>query len=262
MRFRILWVLLLVSSVAFGAEWKKDYKVGKSPALQVEGSDASVQVHGTNGSVISATVRTRGWEIGSSNGVRIVERQTGDQVYLQIKLPNQQWNFGNRSVEIEVSVPQDTRVQLTTSDGSVSLENTKASAVLATSDGSIHVADFAGDLRARTSDGSIDVDGRFTALDLVTSDGHIEVDAQGGSKISGSWSARTSDGSIELRLPSDLAFDLDATTSDGSISSDLPVSVEGSHAENRLHGKVNGGGPALQLHTGDGSIHIARTKAI
>ncbi len=261
MRFRILWALLLFSSLAFGAEWKKDYKVGASPALQVESNDASIDVHATSGSTISAHVVTNGWEIGP-DGVHITEHQTGDQVYVNVKLPTSHWNFGNRSVHVDVTVPPNTRVQMTTSDGSLKLEGTKAGAILQTSDGSIHVTDFQGDLRAKTSDGSIDAGGRFTALDLVTSDGRIAADAESGSKISGPWSLKTSDGSIQFHVPADLAFDLDASTGDGSIHSDLPIMVEGSQARNRLHGKVNGGGPTLTLRTSDGSINIGRARGL
>lgn len=259
MRFRILLAVLLLSSLAFGAEWKKDYKVGASPVLQVEAKDGSLEVHSGSGSAISVVVTTRGWEIGP-NDVRIIEQQAGDQVYLQVKTPSQHWvfNFGNHSIKVDVTVPQNTRVQLTTSDGSIKLNGTRAGAVLTTSDGSINVADFEGDLKARTSDGSIDVNGRFTGLNLTTSDGQITAEARTGSKISGSWSAQTSDGSIHLRLPGDLAFNLDAWTSDGGINSDLPVTVEGSQSQNRLRGKVNGGGPTFQVHTSDGSIHISR----
>ena len=264
MRFRILLACLLlscllISSSLFAAEWKKEYKVSASPTLQVESNDASIEVRGGAVSAISAVVTTNGWEIGPS-GVKITEWQNGDQVYLQVKIPNQHWmvNLGKRSVKVEVAVPQKTRVQATTSDGSVRLDGTKAGAVLKTSDGSIHVSGFDGDLQARTSDGSIDADGRFTALDLQTSDGQIKADIATGSKISGPWNLRTSDGSVHLRVPADIAFELDASTGDGSINSDLTIQSE-EKARNRLRGKVNGGGPTLHVHTSDGSIHIGKS---
>ncbi len=263
MRFRILLAFLLLcclllSSVAFAAEWRKEYRVGTSPVLQVDSNDASIAVHGGT-STISAFVTTSGWDIGT-NGVKITEWQSGDHVYIQVKIPNQHWgfNFGNRSVKVEISVPENTRVQATTSDGSLNLHGTKAGAVLRTSDGSIHVSGFNGDLQARTSDGSIDADGRFTALDLQTSDGQIKANVAGGSKMSGSWNLRTSDGSVNLRMPADIAFELDASTGDGSINSELAVQNE-EKARNRLRGKVNGGGPILHVHTSDGSIHIGKS---
>ena len=54
-----------------------------------------------------------------------------------------------------------------------------------------------------------------------------------------------------------LAADLEAHTGDGSIHCDLPSAggrVKGEHA---LQTKLNGGGPALLLRTGDGSISVS-----
>ena len=39
---------------------------------------------------------------------------------------------------------------------------------------------------------------------------------------------------------------------------DLPVAVEGRLGEKNIHGKINGGGNLLTVHTGDGSIEIEK----
>jgi hypothetical protein len=71
---------------------------------------------------------------------------------------------------------------------------------------------------------------------------------------------RTRDGSVSLRLPQDIAADLDAHTGDGRIDSDFPVTVSGSSLTDSksVRGRLNGGGPLLEIRTGDGSIHISR----
>jgi hypothetical protein len=66
----------------------------------------------------------------------------------------------------------------------------------------------------------------------------------------------TADGSVELALPQDFQANLDASTRDGHISLGLPVAVQGNIGKTEVRGTINGGGPALAIHTGDGSIHI------
>jgi hypothetical protein len=63
---------------------------------------------------------------------------------------------------------------------------------------------------------------------------------------------------IEVHMPkdADLPADLDATTGDGRVSLDIPL--EGSVTKWAVRGKINGGGAALTIRSGDGSIHIAR----
>jgi DUF4097 and DUF4098 domain-containing protein YvlB len=101
--------------------------------------------------------------------------------------------------------------------------------------------------------------GRFDALDVSSGDGRVSVTARPGSRVQQSWEVRTSDGSVDLALPSDLAADLDLHTGDGHISLNLPVTVEGKLDRQDIHGKLNGGGNRLVVHTGDGSITVDKS---
>jgi hypothetical protein len=64
---------------------------------------------------------------------------------------------------------------------------------------------------------------------------------------------------VDLEVPGDLAANLDASTHDGHISLGLQVTVEGTFSSSSIHGKLNGGGAALTIRTGDGSIHLSKT---
>ncbi len=115
-----------------------------------------------------------------------------------------------------------------------------------------------GTLEAKTGDGSIHVGGRFDQLNLRTGDGSIEAEVGAGSKMSSEWSVRTGDGHVTLRLPEHFSAYLDVHTGDGHIQSDLPVSISGSIRRNELRGNLNAGGPALIVHTNDGSVRLER----
>ena len=110
-------------------------------------------------------------------------------------------------------------------------------------------------LDAHTGDGSVHISGRFDKLQLHTQDGSIEVEAREGSRLDGDWHIQTGDGSVRLRMPRNMAADLEAHTGDGSIHVDLPGATS-SRNEHMLQAKLNGGGPALLLRTGDGSITV------
>jgi hypothetical protein len=76
--------------------------------------------------------------------------------------------------------------------------------------------------------------------------------------MSGSWRVNTGDGHVTLRLPENFAADLDAHTGDGKITVDFPVTMSGSFGGSDVHGKLNGGGQTLTVHTGDGPIRLQR----
>jgi DUF4097 and DUF4098 domain-containing protein YvlB len=117
---------------------------------------------------------------------------------------------------------------------------------------------FDGSLDADTGDGSMKVSGRFDSLALKTGDGSIDAQIGSGSKVASSWNVKSGDGSITLRLPSDLNANLEARTGDGNITLDFPIQVSGSLSHSAVHGKLNAGGNTLSVTSGDGSIHIEK----
>jgi hypothetical protein len=46
---------------------------------------------------------------------------------------------------------------------------------------------------------------------------------------------------------------------DGHITLDVPITVEGKHETRNIHGKLNGGGGLLNIHTGDSSIRLGKS---
>ena len=65
--------------------------------------------------------------------------------------------------------------------------------------------------------------------------------------------------SIAVEMPGDMQATIDASTHDGHISLGIPVTVEGSFSSSRINGKMNGGGQAIIVRTGDGSIHLNKS---
>jgi DUF4097 and DUF4098 domain-containing protein YvlB len=267
--------------------------------LRVRSDDASVRVLATDGDRVEFHATTEGAEWGLMMGRRpkIDSRQAGDLVELEARA---HWNgmligYSNKRMTIEVRMPRNADLELTTGDGAVELSSLNGNVVVHTSDGGIRAAQLSGrielrssdggitadtlhgDLKLHTSDGriraanldgrceasssdgSIQVAGRFDFLDVRSGDGSITARVESGSQISSQWSLRTSDGSVHLALPKDFKANLDASTGDGHISSELPVEIQGELTHRRIHGTMNGGGPAVTIHTGDGSIDLAAT---
>lgn len=256
----LLLSLPLFAVHAFADEWNRTYQVGDKPSLRVDTNDAAVEVSRGQSHVMSVRVVSEAINIGTG-GVSIVDRQNGDSLDLQVHMPRQYGihiSWRSPRVRVEVQVPQETTLDLHSGDGHILVDGISAPAKLDSGDGHIEVRDFNGSLHAHTTDGHMTIDGIFTEVDLRTGDGHVDFSARPGSKLTSSWLIRTGDGRVEARLPQDIAADLNAHTGDGHITMDFPVTVSGSIERSRIRGKLNGGGPELEISTGDGSIRIAR----
>lgn len=254
---------ILAMSVAVASaraeEWSKTYNISGRPDLRIETSDANIRVTAWDQNTIEAKVITTHYKIGEG-GIRVDERQTGDSVEIEVHYPHHNFNIGWEShrVDIIVQMPREGRVNLRTGDGKIELGGVKGEMDLHTGDGSINLDSVDGKLHATTGDGHIQASGRFDELGLKTGDGHVDVRAKNGSSLAAGWRLETGDGSVSLEVPGDLSADVDLHTSDGHIDLDMPVTTEGKIRQNEIHGKLNGGGSLLTIHTGDGSIHLRK----
>jgi DUF4097 and DUF4098 domain-containing protein YvlB len=257
-----LGVCLGVASFAHADEWAKTYTITGKPDLRVETSDANIHVDTWDQKTIEAHVTSEHYKIGE-HGLRIEEHQSGDSVELQIHFPHDvhiiTFNMHSYRVDVEIHMPREGRVNLHTGDGAIRLANFKGEMDLHTGDGHQDIDAVDGTLRARAGDGRITAAGRFDSLELTTGDGRIEARALPGSAMTSSWNLHTGDGSVTLELPASFAADVDLHTSDGHIEADIPVAVEGRLGERNIHGKINGGGNLLTVHTGDGSIRLQKS---
>ena len=267
----------LTASSARAEEWTKSYTVSGRARVHVDSNDGSVRVTTGDSKQVEFRVIYSGYTMDKN--LNITSRQEGDLVEVSARIRNMTWGWGgmHRSLRIEVHMPRAADLSVDTGDGSVEAEAVNGSLDIHTGDGHIRVEGAKGDIRLRTGDGSIEghdldgkleattgdghvnLDGRFDALNIKTGDGSITARANPGSRLENGWNVRTGDGSVDMSLPGDLQANIEASTNDGRISLGIPVTVEGSFSTSQIHGKMNGGGQPLTIHTGDGSIHLSKT---
>ena len=270
--------LLLVTGIAANAhagDYSKSFTVANRANVHVDTNDGSVNII-TSPDVkqVEFHVNYSGYEIDKN--LRIDSEQAGDNVTLTARIKNG-WHFtiGDlRRLRIEVRMPADADLRVETGDGSIKAENLTGLVDLHSGDGSLTVSAIKGSLQMRTGDGGIDannidgkisavsgdghitIEGRFDVLQAKSGDGRIKVRVLNGSKLDGSWSLSSGDGSIEVAIPSDLSADVDAHSGDGSVSTEVPLTIQGTISKSQVRGKLNGGGQTLTIHTGDGAIRL------
>ena len=256
---RVSLALVLAGAGASADDWSKRFTVAGKPELRVDAGDGGVTVLAWDRNEIEARVTTLGWRIGPSE-VQIIDRQSGDRVELELRIPHRPFNLsvGRRSIQVELHVPRELRSDIHTGDGHISVSGIKGDMRLTTGDGRIEAESVDGALDAHTGDGRIRVHGRFDALRLQTGDGSIEAEIVRGSRLASEWNVHTGDGHVTLRIPDSLAAEMEVHTGDGHITSDLPITTTGAWRDHDLRGKINGGGAPFIVRTNDGSVRLER----
>lgn len=161
-------------------------------------------------------------------------------------------------------------IDLATSGGSISARNSEGNIRLTTSGGSLDLKDLKGDIKATTSGGS--VNGRNISGELIThtSGGgihlselscSIEASNSGGGidieiKELGKYvKISNSGGGVDLQLPKNKGVDLDL--SGGRIKTEQLGNFDGKIDDDRLEGKLNGGGVPVRVRSSSGRISLA-----
>jgi len=214
-------------------------------------------------------------------------RQSGNSIRIDYV------NVHDISIDYEITAPAETTVHTRTGSGDQRLEGLRGNMDLESGSGDMRLRDLTGEIRTRTGSGNVEsvkISGPFSAhagsgdirleesgvgdVNVHTGSGNITLNGVNGALHAeagsgditvggieaGAWEVRTGSGNVGLRLPSQAAFDLDLSTSSGTIVVDEPVTttVQGRVQESRrsISGKVRGGGPMIQVHTGSGDISI------
>jgi hypothetical protein len=266
----------LLAAPAFAEHASRHFEFQGKPSLTIAVDDANVHVRPGPPGRIDVELETRGWRIGNG-GLRIVAEQDGNEIHYEVRQPHGFFIFSfnvGRHVDLDVHVPPELDLEVTTGDGSVAVgdlsgeihlhtgdgnvdgQHLRGDLVIESGDGRVVVEGCDGGLRARSGDGRVRVEGRFDRLDVGTSDGSVEVEALPRSTVADEWRVTTGDGPVVVRLPRDLHADLDLHTGDGAISTDLALEVSGTVSGRTLRGWLNGGGERIVLRTGDGSIRV------
>jgi DUF4097 and DUF4098 domain-containing protein YvlB len=267
---------LLLASRAGAEEYVKAYTVTGRATVHVKVDDSSVRVITSDTSQVEFRVTSEGFAAINIGGkLHVDSQQNGNDVELTVRLaPHVTIGFSNKRLSTEVRMPRNADLQIETSDGRVELSDLKGNITVHTSDGDITADSLTGAFKLHSgdgkisgtrldgkcdvssSDGAIHLAGRFDSLDIKSGDGAVTVRADAGSKLSSPWSIVASDGRVDVEIPKDLQANLDASTGDGRITLGIPVAVQGDLGKKTIHGAINGGGPALVIRTGDGSIRL------
>ena len=283
--FGVLVTGVVSVSAAAAASWDtvrgrfdRSFSVNGPVELQVKNGSGDVVVReGGSGSVqIRAKIYSgNGWFGGGADDstIHAIESNPPLEQFGNTVRIRQLEGHHNISIDYEIMVPANTRVHSETGSGDVTVEGIQGPAEVETGSGDVKMRGVRGNVRAETGSGdtrfeniaaerveiktgSGDVELRELRCGLVADTGSGDIKAEG--RPTGRWRLNTGSGEVSLRLPSDLAFDLEAHSDSGDVhtNGNLAITVQGSLGHGEVRGKIRGGGVPVEVRTGSGDINI------
>jgi DUF4097 and DUF4098 domain-containing protein YvlB len=229
------------------AEWHKTYTLDANGRVEIGNVNGKISVEPSTGNTVDVTAikKARGATPEAAKAslerATIVEDVTSARVKIDTKIARTDgivFNSGNLQVEYRVKVPAGAEVRFTTTNGGIDVSGLQGRVTAETTNGGVTARDVSGQLEATTTNGGLDID-----LARV---------AEGGVKL------ECTNGGIRVRLPKDAKATISASISNGGIeATDLAIDSSGESSRRRLEGKLNGGGPRIQIEGTNGGIRLS-----
>jgi len=213
-------------------EEQNSYPAADLLAVLVETKNGAITITGTDDDEVVVTVKylTRAASQASAEDklTRLKTDVSLNSGTLSIRAMFDTAAINGQQISLDLSVPQEMLVRADTSNGGV------------------QVTDMQGELELTTQNGSIRVESEVGPRELLadTKNGAIIVAA---SPNSGSYTLKTANGKIEVKLPSALGIELDGSVGNGSLDiGDGQWSITGGKISSR----------ELQATRGDGALKL------
>jgi hypothetical protein len=220
-------------------EWPSDDLDEIIASTENGGITASVADAGTVTAVITRRCKGRDKSDAEDHidNVVVEDAIVDNQLHLSAEMPSS----SNRGygASFDIDAPAQLFLDLSTSNGSISIQGFTGGALLRTSNGGIDVVELQDGIDAHTSNGAITCD--LTALGtdeealLSTSNGRITLTLPG--DVDATFEAHTSNGSVEVSGFDDIDFDVNDST--------------------HKTGTIGNGGATISLSTSNGGIILS-----
>ncbi len=222
--------------------WTRSYTVAPGGRVEIQNTNGIIEVEQST----EPTVEVRAERTARASTdedakallakVEIVEAVAADSVRLETKTPR---SFGRGGVEVKyfVKVPAGLHIVPGTTNGRIRLTALSNDVDASTTNGGVHGERLSGSVTARSTNGGIDL-----AMTSLGKDG---------------VRASTTNGGVAVEIPADAKADVSVHVTNGGIGIDnLRVETTGDQNRRHLEGRLNGGGPPIDLSTTNGGIRL------
>ena len=205
----------------------RQFPVQQQPTIRINGSFGSINIQSGN-AAHEVFVHTDG------SGANIAQT---DSDTIQVSTDS---SPSSSDISVDVTVPANANLVIQIDTGDVTVEGVSGQMSLTDTNGRIELHKVA-----------------LTGNSTIHSD-NDDITFQGSLDPNGTYQFSSIGGSVDLTLPSNSAFHVDATANNGSISSDFPSIQQSSHGNgSQAQGSVGNGPQAtVTIKTDSGSISI------
>ena len=230
-------------------EWTHTYPLTPGGEIRIVNSNGLIDIEGVDGSTVE--VRAERIAKGSTEAAakellpRIIIKEDAkpDRVSIETERMSGIMIGAGFEVRYHVRAPKNALVNVTNTNGLVSVKGLAGKVVAHTTNGGVKGSGLSGGVDARTTNGGVTIDMASLGADPIL--------------------LETTNGGVSLALPEKAKATVTASCTNGGISVGSLDNFEVSEkSRRRLEGKLNGGGTSVELHTTNGGVRLRSRDTI
>jgi DUF4097 and DUF4098 domain-containing protein YvlB len=162
------------------------------------------------------------------------------------------------SVSGNVNVLGAAGVEIKLVSGDITLENVMGDAYLKSVSGTIKATKITGSVELESVSGDIELNDVAEARTVTGKTISGNITYVGTIMPGGNYELKSHSGNVEMKIPANSAFDLEASTFSGVIDSEFEIQVVGKLSPKEIHGTVNKGGARIRLGSFSGNVELKK----
>lgn len=221
--------------------WTRSYTLAQTGTVEVVNGNGRITVRGGEGSQVEVKAQIVARSATDEQAqdylkqIEIREDVSGDHIRLETTAPR--LSGSHAEVQYELLVPQGASLRLNNTNGQIHITGVTGAVKAETTNGGVKGVELSGRVEASTTNGGVDLD--LTAV------------AEGGVR------AETTNGGVSVKLPATAKADVRASCVNGGISVTGLQLEGGQSTRRRVEGRLNGGGPVVEVETTNGGVRVA-----
>ncbi len=224
-------------------EWVRSYALEAGGEFQIVGAAGTVDIQGGAGDRVEVRAERIARAATQSTATDLLPRIKIREDISPQKIVLQTEGLGGIVLGVEVAVnyhvmlPAASRIRVRTTDGALTIDNVSGQVVASSVNGQIAGRGLSGGVEARTVNGSVMIDLAAFSLNPVD--------------------LRATNGRIDLALPATANANVLANATNGAIEiKELDFEPLGDQTKRRVRGRINAGGPPIELSVVNGAILV------
>ncbi len=268
-------VVILAAFPLYAEHFDRHFSVGSYPLLSLRQISGDVVVRAWNRPEIRVLASVKGSHVVAD------ATQQGSRVEVVSEVVGQH-DESKEVVNYEIYVPAESELQLHSHDGLVRVEYVRGDVAIETRTARVELKEVAGHISVKTTAGSLIADGCSGRMDVRSASGNLKFTQPGFAKLTayttngdiayegdfqpgGMYDLSNHAGTIELRIPKQASFDLQASSIQGQVTGDVPTVPLAkipsawqapSGSVQRLTGRYNSGDASVRVSSFNGTIRI------